>query len=218
MKEVLHIKQWPKQTVQKRLSNSSSFTQHHYMLHCTYAASRTCDCMQQALTYLLPIHLCRNWGQSAGELAQWHDVFCSSADITHSCDDNSDSFYGKVTAFPSTPDENPLKHAESMWYRKRSNILPGFVQGISLSLCKQKGWLAACSHPVSFVQSVFASDIWTVGCTFGHRSRTVGKKKVTADLTPNCKRKEKLPHGKKIHCALYILCKDALWDGPELPT
>lgn len=35
MKEGLHIKQRPKQTVQKQLRDSSSSTQHHYSLRCT---------------------------------------------------------------------------------------------------------------------------------------------------------------------------------------
>lgn len=69
----------------------------HGILHLQLLPASVMACNRLSLTYLLPIiHLHRNWGQPAGELAQWQDVSCSPVDIIHSCDGNLDPFYKEL--------------------------------------------------------------------------------------------------------------------------
>ena len=98
----------------------------HGILHLQLLPASATACNRLSLTYLLPVHLHRNWGQPAGELARWQDVSCSSVDIIHSCDGNLDPFYkelgweGNCFSFHARwKSRLPLKPAESMQNKKK---------------------------------------------------------------------------------------------------
>lgn len=114
---------------------------------------------------------------------------------------------GKATVFPSTPDENPLKHAESMWNKKNEQYIawtctrdfPALGQaergtGSMQSPCP------ICAVYICFRHLDRGMYIWTQ--VKDSLERRVMQKNKTTDLTINWKRNEKLMHGEKC-TALY---------------
>lgn len=187
--------------------------QFHGILHFQLLPASVTAYNGLSLTYSLPIHLHRNGGQ---------DRSCSSVDIIHSWDGNIDLFYkelrweGNCFSFHARLKSRlPLQPAESTWNKKKAQY--------TVQTCTRDFLVLGQSSCPVHTQAAFVSDIWAVGCTFGHKSRTVWKERCS-------KKKKKRPqiHSKtaiggknysteKTTTTLYRSgTQDTLWDRPEL--
>lgn len=156
----------------------------------------------------------------------WHGgrMYAVLVDIIHSWDGNLEPFYkelwweGNCFSFHARwKSRLPLKHAESMWSTEKEQytVQTCTRDFLVLGQAERGTGRAQSSCPVR-AQSVFVSDIWAAGCTFGHRSRTAWKERCSKkkrDHTSNPKlRKENLLSGKKSTVLYASGTRDTLYD------
>lgn len=221
MKEVLHIKQRPKQTVQEGVSDACSSTRCSYMAYCTQS------CFQH-LRWHAACHLPARFlfictGIKGRRQGSWQGgrVYAVLVDVIRSWDGNLEPFYkelwweGNCFSFHARwKSKLPLKHAESMWSteKERYTVQTCTRDFLVLGQAERETGRAQSSCPVR-AQAEFVPDIWAAGCTFGHRSRTAWKERCSKKKRPhiqtqNCDRRENLLSGKNS----AVLYTSGTWD------